>query len=207
MSRSVVRVSTFAAVSVLAGAAAADPVSPPALLGTLRGLPPALLVGSFGGGHGHGVRAPRGVFLGVDTGWAWLLGMSDVEARTLVPVDRNGWCYGARFGYQFASGVAIQARYDKLGVSAPDASGDLAVASAGVRYSVPVVPMPFAEALVGPAFHGTSTSPIVGLGVGASVFVARHVGFDVALRDWIVDLGGVHHIPTVTLGISAGFGG
>ncbi len=208
MHRSLVRAFAFAVPATLATTASADPWTPPALLGSLRGFPPAVLVGAFGGGHGRAVRAPHGWFLGVDAGWAWLVGPTDVAARsTATDFHDNHWCFGARAGYQLPSGLAVQARFDKLGVTAPDASGELMTASFGVRYSVPIVPMPFAEALVGPAFHGGDTSFTVGVGIGASVVVARHVAFDASLRDWIVDIAGVHHIPTLMLGITAGFGG
>jgi len=207
MHRSFVRASTFVVVSVVAGSAHADP-TPPALIDAFH-IPPAVLVGAFGGGHGHATHAPHGWFFGADTGLAWLVGATDVEARTTgsSAVDSKAWCFGARFGYQSASGLAVQARFDKLGVGAPDGSGELVAVSAGVRYSVPVAPMPFAEALVGPAFHGSDVSPTVGLGVGASLVVARHLAFDASLRDWIVDIDGMHHVPTLMLGISAGFGG
>jgi len=203
------RTSTLVIVVVCAvsGSAYADP-TPPALLDAFK-MPPAVLVGAFGGGHGHATRAPHGWFFGADTGIAWLVGASDVEARTAGAsnIDSKAWCFGARAGYQLASGLAVQARFDKLGLDAPDGSGELVGVSTGIRYSLPVVPMPFAEALVGSAIHGSDLSPMIGLGVGASLFVARHLSFDASLRDWIVDIDGMHHVPTLTLGISAGFGG
>ncbi len=184
------------AVSVPVTVAHADPA-----------LPLEVLVGAFGGGHGGGPHAPHGWFLGADSGWAWLVGSTDVVARSSSDVHDNAWAFGARAGYQLRSGLAVQARFDKLGVTAPDLSGAMMTAAFGVRYSVPIVPMPFAEALVGPAFHGSQTSPTAAIGVGASLVVARHVTFDGSLRDWIVDIDGVHHVPTVMLGITAGFGG
>lgn len=204
MYRSTSRVALVLA-ALLARPAAADP-NPPLMLGYLRGLPPALLVGSFGGGHSGG-HAPSGLFFGVDTGWAWLVGGSDVVARSTAEVRSNAWCFGARGGYQLASGLAVQARYDHLGVTAPDRSGTLSLISAGVRYAFPMEIEPFAEAMVGPALHGSATSPAAMLGVGVSVLATRHVAFDLALRDWLVDIGGVHHVPAATLGITAGFGG
>ena len=190
------RVLAVVAVSLPAAAASADPA-----------LPLEVLIGAFGGGHGGGPRAPHGWFLGADTGWAWLVGSADVAARTNSDVHDNAWSFGARAGYQLRSGLAVQARFDKLGVTAPDLSGEVMTASFGVRYSMPIVPMPFAEAMVGPAFHGAETSPSAGVGIGVSLAAARHVVFDASLRDWLVDIGGVHHVPTVTLGLSAGFGG
>ena len=198
MHRSLSRVFVLAVIAAPA-AARAQPV--------LHGIDP-VLVGAFGGSHGHGGRAPHGWFLGADTGWAWFVGAPDAIARTTSQPPRdNAWCFGARAGYQLASGLAVQARFDKLGVDAPDGSGSLDAVSAGVRYSLPVVPMPFAEAMVGPMFHGSDASASAGVGVGLSLLVARHVAFDGAVRDWIVDLGSVRHIPTVTFGITAGFGG
>ncbi len=193
----------FVSTCTSSAVALADPAP---MLGSLRGIDP-VLVGAFGGGHAHAMGTPQGWFLGADTGWAWLLGGMDVSARTTSGARDNAWCFGARAGYQLASGLAIQARFDRLGVTAPDASGSLMTASAGVRYSLPVVPMPFAEALIGPAFHGTDTSFSAILGVGASLLVARHLAFDASLRDALVDIGGVHHVVTLTLGITAGFGG
>lgn len=190
-------------VLAIPSAALADPDP---VIGRIRGLDP-VLVGSFGGGHGHGGRAPRGWFLGADAGWAWFVSMPDVAARASSTPRDSSWCFGARTGYQLASGLAVQARFDKLGVDAPDGSGTLDAISFGVRYSIPVVPMPFAEAMIGPTIHGSDASTSAGVGLGVSLLVARHVAFDGAVHDWIVDLGGVRHIPTITFGITAGFGG
>lgn len=199
--------SSLVLAALFASRAAADP-GPQPVLGQLRNLPPAVLIGSFGGGHGGG-RAPHGFFLGADTGWAWLVGgsSSDVVAREAVTTSSNAWCFGARGGYQLASGLAVQARYDHLGLTAPDASGALSFVSAGVRYAFPMEIEPFAEAMVGPALHGSTTSPGAALSVGLSVLASRHVAFDLTARDLLVDIGGVHHIPSITLGITAGYGG
>jgi hypothetical protein len=194
-----------AIIVVTSATAVAD--APPALLGSLRGMPPAVLVGAFGGGHGHAVRAPHGWFLGADIGWAWIVGATDVATRATADDRTNSWCFGARAGYQFESGLAVQARFDRLGVAAPDGSGSIALASAGVRYSIPIVPMPFAEVQLGTALHGSDASAAVGVGIGASLVVARHLAFDLSLRDWIVDIDGIHNAPTVMLGVTAGFGG
>ncbi len=205
MHRSLVRVSAFVFTPMLATIALADPL-PPALLGSLRGMDP-VLVGSFGGGHGLGLGAPHGWFLGADAGRAWLIGGTDIAARSTSSPHDDAWCFGARAGYQLASGLAVQVRFDQLGVSAPNGGGSMMTASAGVRYSVPIVPMPFAEALIGPAFHGAEVAPSAGLGVGVSLVIARHIAFDALLRDWLIDTDGVHHVPAVMLGITAGFGG
>lgn len=192
--------------ALFAPRADADP-GPQPVLGQLRNLPPAILTGGFGGGH-SGARAPHGFFLGADTGWAWRVGgTTDVVAREVVATRSNAWCFGARGGYQLASGLAVQARYDHLGVAAPDDSGALSFVSAGVRYAFPMEIEPFAEAMVGPALHGSTTSPGAALSVGLAVLLSRHAAFDLAARDLLVDLGGVRHIPSITLGISAGYGG
>ncbi|HSN27715.1 MAG TPA: hypothetical protein VLT45_15590, partial [Kofleriaceae bacterium] len=138
-----------------------------------------VLVGAFGGGHGRGGRAPHGWFLGADTGHAWFIGMSDVAAAraTSTPSD-SGWCFGARAGYQLPSGLAVQARFDKLGVDAPDGTGALDAVSGGIRYSLPMVPMPFAEAAIGATFTGQDVAASAGIGVGLSLLPARHVSFD-----------------------------
>ena len=196
----------LALVIVISGRASASPRPEAPLLDRLGNVDP-VLVGAFGGGHGHGGRAPHGWFIGADTGWAWFLGMPEVAARATTAPREDAWCFGARGGYQLRSGLAVQMRFDKLGVEAPDGSGPLDAISAGVRYSVPIVPMPFAEAMIGPTIHGSDVVASAGLGVGVSVLLARHVAFDATGRDWIVDLGGVHHIPTLTFGITAGFGG
>lgn len=181
---------------VVSGVAAADPLP-------LHVDP--ILVGAFGGGLGHGARAPHGWFLGAETGHAWFVGMQDSAARaTSTPTD-NGWCFGARAGYQLPSGLAVQARFGKLGVDA--GAGGLDAIAGGVRYSLPIVPMPFAEAEIGATFDDQEVAASAGVGIGLSLLVARHVSFDVAACDWVVDLGGIHHIPTLTIGITAGFGG
>lgn len=171
---------------------------------------PALLVGAFGGAAGAYARMPSGFFLGADTGLATLLA-SDADraesARTLVAPSRRGWAFGVRTGYAWASGLAIQARFDDLGVHTSDGTGSMMFASAGLRYALPFVVMPFAEALVGPAFDSSGVALGASLGVGASILVTRHLAIDLALRDWIADLdGGIRHIPTATLGLQIGFG-
>ena len=120
----------------------------------------------------------------------------------------GAWAFGARAGYQFSSGLSLQARFDDLGVRAPDGSGPLLFASGGVRYVLPFIVMPFAEALVGPAFYGPHTSLGAGLGLGVALPVGRHLSFDFAARDWIADVdGAVRHVPTFEVGITVGFGG
>ena len=164
-------------------------------------LPSAVLVGAVGGGSGAVSRAPSGVFAGADTGLAIMVGSGQDAAR-------DAWSFGARAGYQWRSGLAVQGRFDDLGVGPPTGGGSLLVASAGVRYSMPLVVMPFAEALVGPAFNGTHTTPAAGLALGVTLPVLRHLAFDLSVRDSIADVdGAVRNVPTFQLGITVGFPG
>jgi hypothetical protein len=73
---------------------------------------------------------------------------------------------------------------------------------------MPLVVMPFAEALLGPAFNGSHATPTAGIGLGVTLPVLRHLAFDVSVRDWIADLdGGVRNVPTFQVGITVGFPG
>jgi len=167
-------------------------------------------IGAFGGGAGAYARMRSGFFLGADTGIATLVSSStDSIARTqsLSSPEYHGWTYGVRIGYEWASGLAIQARVDDLGTHTGDGTEALTLATVGVRYSLPFFVMPFADALVGPAFDSSGTSLGAAIGVGASLLVTRHLGVDLAFRDWMVDLdGGIRHVPTVTVGVQIGFG-
>lgn len=200
----VLQVLSAGSITLLCSHAHADslPMSATRLsLGTLEGLPPFRLVGGFGGGGGAISRAPSGLFVGADTGWAVMLGPGPGPAP-------NAWAFGTRVGYQWRNGLALEGRFDDLGVEPPTKGGSLLFGSAGIRYSIPFVVMPFAEALIGPAFNGTHAAPGAGLGIGASLPVVRHLMFDLSLRDWIVDLdGAVRNVPTIELGITVGFTG
>ncbi len=171
-------------------------------LAMLVPLPPPRLVGAYGGGGGGSIaHAPRGLFLGADTGLATML-----PGR--VDGAHGAWAFGARAGYQWRSGLAAQVRFDDLGVGAPDGSAPLLFATAGVRYSLPLVVMPFVEVLVGPAVYGAHVSPGAALGGGVSLPVLRHLAFDLSIRDWIAGIDGdVRHVVTAELGVSVGFGG
>jgi len=167
-------------------------------------------IGAFGGGAGAYARMPSGLFLGADTGVAVLASSDgDTAARVAEPVapKDTGWTFGIRAGYEWESGLALQARVDDLGTHTNDGDQSLTFCSVGVRYSLPFVVMPFVDALVGPAFDSSGTSFGAAIGVGASILVTRHLGVDLALRDWMADLdGGIHHIPTATVGVQLGFG-
>jgi hypothetical protein len=175
------------------------PVAP--LVSMLVLVPDARLIGSSGGGGGGVGRAPSGAFFGVDTGATILLGTGDAPAR-----DAGG--FGARAGYQLSSGLAFDVRFDDLGVHAPDVDGPIFVASAGVRYVLPLIVMPFVDAHVGPAFYGSHVAPAVGLGLGLAFPLGRHAAFELSARDWVADVDAdVRHTAMFGGGITIGFGG
>jgi hypothetical protein len=152
------------------------------------GLPDAHaeLIGGFGGGGGAYARMRSGFVLGAESGKS--IGGNDI-----------GWTVGVRTGYEWATGVTVQARLDDLRTAT--------VASAGLRYSLPFIVMPFVDALAGPAFDGGTTSLEVALGIGASAIVTRHLAIDVAARDWMTDtMGGIHHVRTITVGVQINVG-
>ncbi len=167
-------------------------------------------IGAFGGGSGGYARMRSGLFLGADTGIALLVSSdADGVAHTDSPVEPKdrAWTFGARAGYEGENGVAVEAQVDDLGIHTNDGTEPLTFCAVGVRYSLPFVVMPFAEALIGPAFDSSGTSLGAGVGVGASILVTRHLGIDVTFRDWMADLdGGIRHMPTGTVGIQLGFG-
>ena len=191
--------STFTATLVtigiaFAGAAAhADPDDEPRF--PVR----TLLTGGAGGGGGMVARAPAGWMLGVDAGWAELR-PSEGDPGQDAPT------YGVRVGYELPSGLAVEGRFDDLSVDSPTGTGPLLSVAGGLRYGVRLVPMPFVEALAGLAIYGPHTTPDVGIGVGASVLLGRHVMLDATLRDWIADLDGrLCNVPTLTAGVSIGY--
>jgi hypothetical protein len=192
------------AAAIFAPPALAATIGAPALgqtIDDLVPLPPLRLVGGAGGGGGSIARAPSGPFLGADTGWATMLGAAGAPAT-------GAWSFGARAGYAFSSGLALDARFDDLGVHAPSGEGPLLLGTAGVRYSLPFIVMPFADAHFGAAWYGDHATPTAGLGLGLSFPVLRHLLVDVSARDWIADVdGSVRHVPTFELGIAGGFGG
>jgi hypothetical protein len=135
---------------------------------------------------------------------------NDVDAERamsqLAP-RRHAWAFGIRAGYDWENGLGVQARFDDLGVHTAVGPRSLAFTTAGLRYSLPFVVMPFVDALAGIAVDSAGGAFGAGIGAGAAVVVTRHLGADLALRDWIADLdGAVRHVPTVTLGVHIGFG-
>ncbi len=162
--------------------------------------PLAVLVGAAGGGGGGYAHVPGGLFLGADSGVATILPSGKDSAHA-------AWTFGARGGYQWRSGVALQARFDDLGVEAPSGGPTLLTATAGLRYSLPFEPMPFGEVLVGPAIFGSQVTPTVAVGVGISLPVLRHLVFDLSVRDWVMDVdSAVRNVLTGELGVSVIFG-
>jgi hypothetical protein len=171
-------------------------------LGPLSTLP-LRPIGHFASPGHVGTGPSGGLFLGVDTGLSLAL-PSGYDAA------QDAWAFGGRFGYEFADGVAVQARYDDLGLTphlTRPPEGSMQVGSVGARYTFPfLVPLPFVEALWGPAFHGDTASVSGGLGLGASIPVGRHLRFDVAVRDWITQIDDqLRHTLTFEVGAAVSF--
>jgi hypothetical protein len=180
-----------------------------ALVGLVDAPAHAEPMGLFGSGAGAYARMRSGFFLGADTGLAILESADTTSSAHDVSSTSNDrrWAYGVRAGFEWSSGLAFQARIDDLGVHAGAGNQAVMAASVGVRYSLPFVVMPFVDALVGPAFDGDGTSLGAGIGAGASILVTRHLGLDLACRDWMSDLGGsVRHIVTFSGGVQISFG-
>lgn len=168
-------------------------------------------IAAFGGGGGAYARMRSGWFLGADTGVATLLSSDADQGPQLAAMSTapsyHALAFGARAGYEWPSGLALQARLDDLGVHTGDGPEGMTFATVGLRYSIPFPLMPFADVLAGPAFDASGTSFGAAVGVGVSILITRHLGVDLALRDWMADLdGGIRNIPTVTVGIQLGFG-
>jgi hypothetical protein len=156
-------------------------------------------------GHAGGGGPRDGFFVGVDTGVAVSLPAGYDPAL-------RAWTFGVRTGYELRSGVALQLRYDYLGVAphftVPEV-GPAQIGAAGVRYSIPfLVPLPFFEALWGVAVNGDAVSVTGGLGVGGSVPIGRYLRLDASVRDWLMPIDGqVHQVLTFELGAAVSFGG
>ena len=152
-------------------------------------LPPLRAIGSPIISPGHGARrAQAGVLVGVDAGWTTLLGGNGQDAT-------GGASFGARLGYQFRNGLALQTRYDFLGVSAPalpaSPGGAIQVASAGLRYSLYTgFIAPFGEVMIGSAFFGGDATLAGSFALGATLPLTRHFGIDLTMRDWLLPIDG-----------------
>jgi len=137
-----------------------------------------------------------GPLLGVDGSWA-----------TMLANDRDGslgsGAFGVRAGWAFANGLAVQLRYDDLGVEPASSPAPLQLATAGLRYSVPfLLPMPFAEVVAGPAFVRGGVQVGAGGGLGVSLPIGP-ILIDLLGRDWLVPVAdSVRQTITVGVGLS-----
>ena len=187
---------SFATASELARAAAL----PDAPLASVVVAPPARLVGGAGGGT-FASHASTGPYLGAETDWTIALPASGDAAH-------SGLGFGLRAGYRLPSGLAPQLRFDDLGVTLPGHDHAVLCATAGLRYVLPLFPMPYAEVGAGPAFVGSSASIAAAVAIGLAIPVVRHVEIDVAARDWLVSPGGnVRQVLGFGVGLTVGFGG
>jgi hypothetical protein len=121
--------------------------------------------------------------------------------------SQGAWAFGARVGWAFDNGLALHLRYDDLGVKPAHSSAPLQLATAGLRYSVPfLVPIPFAEVDVGPAFVAGDVQAGAGAGIGLSLPLGPLVVVDVAGRDWLVPVAGtLRQTLTAGLGLTVTF--
>jgi hypothetical protein len=157
-------------------------------------------IGSWTPG-GYAPAAPAGgPLLGVEGGGAVTLASSGDPAL-------GGPAFGARAGWAFSDGLAVHLRYDYLGTRPGYFTGPLQNASAGLRYSFPfLVPLPFVEVNVGPAFGGGDARLTTGAGIGASFPLGAHLLVDAAARDWFVLVAGaIRQTLTGTLGLTVTF--
>jgi hypothetical protein len=174
-------------------------------------LPPLRLVGHVGSpGHaGHGPHG--GFFVGVDTGIAVSIASGDDGMH-------DAFAFGVRGGYEFANGLALELRYDDLGVKPqlsasqlsgpPPGTSPLQFATFGVRYSMPFLfPLPFFEAMWGPAVYGGNVTLGGGLGLGCSFPIGSFVRIDVSARDWLTQIDDrVRQVLTFDAGLAVSFG-
>lgn len=173
-----------------------------------------LIHGSGLAGHASRRGPEDGAVFGVDVGAALPLPSGGEESRPSVAL-------GVRAGYQLADGLAFQARYDDLGF-APSliANSQLMFATLGMRYTFPfIIPLPFVEAMVGPAFVNSNVplgqgsgleivSLGVGFGLGASFLLSRHLSIDVGARDWLTPVAGnLLQVITLQAGLGLSVGG
>jgi hypothetical protein len=152
------------------------------------------LVGGAGSAGRFAAGPEAGLLLEVEGAWA---------ATLPSPADpgQQGWGFGARAGWALQSGLSVHARYDDLGTEPSGVRPPLQLATAGLRYSVPfLVPMPFAEVDVGPAFVGGGVNPGGGAELGVSLPVARSLLVDLAAHDWLVPVAGVLR-QTLSVGV------
>ena len=141
---------------------------------------------------------PSGLYLGVDAGAALMPGEGALGTMSAAT-------FGGHAGYRLPSGLAFDLRGDDLGVSVPD-GGPLIAGGAGMRYTVPLLIMPFAEAHFGALGYGPHVSAAADVGLGLALPVGNHLEFDLTARDWIADVDStIRHTAAFTLGFAVGF--
>ncbi len=193
---------------------------PPAAVS--EGLVPALvldedegrLLHGLGSGGYHIRGGPReGVLVSIDAGAAFPIFTGSAEASP-------GFAAGGLVGYEFPNGVALEFRYQDLGLAPTLVDRtQWQLATVGMRYTFPyIVPMPFVEALVGASFVNSavpfnsggatvSVSPGGAAGLGLGLPLSRHVAVDLAARDWISPVGpSAFQVLVVDLGLTVSFG-
>ena len=187
---------------------------PERLPGDLLDLGSSRLIGWHHGGHHGAGGANEGPTFGIDAGGAFPLPSSGQEAAASVAL-------GARAGYQWADGIAVQLRYDDLGLNRTLlANSQLQFLTVGMRYTFPYfLPMPFIEAMAGSAFVNSSVPVEPGgevaaaffggaVGVGLSVPLSRHLNLDLAARDYMSEAGAAFlDVLTAQVGIGFTVGG
>ena len=173
------------------------PLPPPAFVSIL---PLARLVGAHGGGGGgRALLQPSGVYVGLDAGGALMPAAGDASTT-------GALAFGVHGGYRLPSGLAFDVRGDNLGVYAPAGGGLLLAAGAGMRYTVPLFVMPFAEAHLGAVSYAPGVAFAGDAAIGIAVPVGDHLELDATARDWIAGIdGAIRHVPMFTLGFAVGF--
>ena len=128
-------------------------ISPRVFVGGPRILIPMRPIGHFAPAGRVGGGPSGGVFVGVDTGVALALASGFDPAQ-------DAWAFGGRAGYEFRNGLALQLRYDYLGLAphlTNPSTSPMQIGSAASSYSIPfLVPLPFFEAMWGPSFNAGS---------------------------------------------------
>jgi hypothetical protein len=75
-----------------------------------------------------------------------------------------------------------------------------------MRYTIPLIVMPFAEAHLGAVTYAPHVAFAGDAALGVAVPVGNHLEIDATARDWIADVdGATRHVPMFTLGLVVGF--
>ena len=162
-------------------------------------VPASILQSVVHAGRSEG-RSLSGVELRVDAG---------ASTRFAVAGDptEGAASFGASLGYAWPNGISVDARYDDLGAARTDlAATPLQTASAGLRYSAPLVVMPFGEVRCGSAFDTTGAFFAAALALGVDVPFTRYLSAEVTVRDWLVpDQVALRSIATFQVGLTVRF--